>query len=142
LVKRPGHPPKIVNKYAEDWPIEKLDKLPKMRGVYILYDKHHRAFCCGIAGKGKSNAKARIRHHLRERYMGAKISSFSVFDINRGVMKQVETLILHALGARHWRRWNKHLGRFLKTAKKVSWSQTNRSEAAKRAWATRRMTLA
>ncbi|MDG6973946.1 MAG: hypothetical protein JRM95_03845 [Nitrososphaerota archaeon] len=53
-------------------------------------------------------------------------------------MRQVETLILHALGARHWRRWNKHLGRFLKTARKRGWVKTDRSKAAKRAWSTRR----
>ncbi|MDE1853273.1 MAG: GIY-YIG nuclease family protein [Thaumarchaeota archaeon] len=109
-----------------------------MRGVYILYDNHHRAFYCGIAGKGKSNARARIRHHLKERYLGAKIHTFSVYDINKGVMRQIETLILHALGAKHWRRWNRHLGRFLKTARKVSWQKTSRSEAARRAWVTRR----
>jgi len=109
-----------------------------MRGVYILYDKHHRAFYGGIAGKGKSNARARISHHLRERMLGGRIRWFSVYDINKGVMKEIETLLLHALGGKHVLRWNKHMGRFLKTAKKLSWRKTTRSEAARKAWATRR----
>lgn len=138
MVKRPGHPPRLVNKYAENWPITEINQLPHMRGVYVLYDRRHHAFYCGIAGKGRSNARSRIRHHLRERYLGAKIRYFSVYDVNRGLMRQVETLILHALGRKQVLRWNTHKGRFLKTAKKIRLKRTSRSDAAKKAWRTRK----
>ena len=137
-MRKPGRPTRIVNKYAEDWQIGELRRLPRMRGAYILYDKRHRAFYCGIAGKGRSNAKSRISQHRRERVLGAKIRTFSVYDIDRGLMRQIETLMLHALGGKHVLRWNKHMGRFFKFARRITWKKTNRSEAAKKAWDTRR----
>jgi branched-subunit amino acid aminotransferase/4-amino-4-deoxychorismate lyase len=75
---------------------------------------------------------------MRERNLGARIRTFSVYDIDRGLMRQIETLILHALGGKHVLRWNKHMGRFFKTAKEVRSPKPNRSDAAKRAWKTRR----
>jgi len=112
-----GRPIRLVNGYAEFWPIRKLSELPEMRGIYILYDRHYVPLYCGRSGKGAITINTRIAQHRSEPYYGGKIRYFSVYDLDRGYMRQMETFLLHALG--HLLRWNRNKGRFSRAARRI-----------------------
>ena len=112
-----GRPIRLVNAYAEFWPIKRIGELPSMRGVYILYDRNYVPLYCGRSGKGVSDVPNRIYQERSERYYGRKIKYFSVYDLDSGYQHQVETIILRALG--HILRWNKRKGRFLRGAREI-----------------------
>lgn len=95
-----------------------MGDLPDMRGIYMLYDKHCLPLYCGRAGKGRATAWGRISTHKGQRYLGKKVRYFSVYDVDRGYMHQMETFLLRALG--HTLRWNWNKGKFLKGARKVA----------------------
>ena len=112
-----GRPIQLVHKYAEWWPIGKLGELPEMRGIYILYDNRYVPLYCGRAGKGEATVGSRIYTHKGQKYLGRKIRYFSVYDVDRGYMQKMETLLLRALG--HILKWNANKGRFQSGAHKV-----------------------
>jgi hypothetical protein len=116
MAKR-GRPIRLVNAYAEFWPIRKLRKLPEMRGIYILYDRHYTPLYCGRAGKGAVTVQSRIYQHKSAPYYGSRIRYFSVYDVDRGYMQQIETLFLRALV--HKFRWNTNRGKFRRTAWRI-----------------------
>lgn len=92
-----GRPKRLVNAYAEFWKIRELEELPEdMRGVYILFGKGYQPLYVGISGRGYATVKRRIRQHKSD--FGARLRYFSAYDVDIGYMKQIETLILHALG--------------------------------------------
>lgn len=93
---RRGRSPRLVHQVAEDWPIGKLGQLPEMRGVYVLYDRHHQPLHCGESGKGRQTIPQRIYIKSREKYKGAKVLFFSAYDVDIGIKHQLETLLLHA----------------------------------------------
>ena len=63
-----GRPIRLVNKYAEWWPIGRLGELPEIRGIYILYDNQYVPLYCGRAGKGEATANSRIYTHKGQPY--------------------------------------------------------------------------
>ena len=60
---------------------------------------------------------SRINTHKGQKYLGKKIRYFSVYDVDRGYMQKMETLLLRALG--HILKWNANKGRFQSGAHKV-----------------------
>jgi len=117
-----GRPKRLVNAAAEYWPIKKLEDLPEMRGIYILYDKNYKPVYCGRAGRGVSEIKDRVRHEKRWRYYGSKIAYFSAFDLHRGNHHQVETLILHAIGDKILK-WNVQKNNWPSTTIEHDWRE-------------------
>ena len=88
-----------------------------MRGIYVLYDSESVPLYCGRAGKGEATVGNRINTHKGQPYLGKKIQYFSVYDVDRGYMQQMETFLLRALGNRL--RWNANQGKFLSGARKI-----------------------
>jgi hypothetical protein len=112
-----GRPIRLVNAYAEFWPMTKLNCLPEMRGIYILYDKDYVPLYCGRSGKGTSSVRSRIHNAKSTPYYGSRARYFSVYDFDVGYHQQIETLILRALG--HTLRWNRNKGKFLRGAVEI-----------------------
>ncbi len=109
-----GRAKRLVNAYAEDWPIENLNDLPDMWGIYILYDRHHIPLKVGEAGRGEQTIAQRIRglaSAATNPYYAPKIRFFSAYDVDSGYQHQLETLILRSL--KIILRWNSNKGRFM-----------------------------
>ena len=118
LMPKRGRPIRLVNAYAEFWSITELDRLPEMRGIYILYDKDDMPLYCGRSGKGVSDVRSRIHNAKSKPYYGSKVRYFSVYELDAGYQQQIETLILRSLG--HILKRNTNKGRFLRGAEEIS----------------------
>lgn len=115
-----GRPIRLVNQFAEDWPISKWNMLPTgLRGVYVLLNKSHVPLYVGRSGKGEADIRIRIYNHRRSLYYGKKVKFFSAYGIDRGYIRQMETFLLRAVG--DLLKWNTNKGRFLKGAVELTY---------------------